>query len=66
MSTKQPAVAVVSRLNQQSPLSLLDPPFVKCGPLGVSCSKSFEPEAFHFRRIFRMCVSLYTLKSVRM
>ena len=66
MSTKQAAIAVVSRSNQQSPLSLLRPPLVKSSPSGIPCSKSFEPEAFHFRRIFQTCVSLYTLKSVRM
>ena len=42
MSTKQPAVAMVSLSNQQCPLSLLLPPLVKSGPSGIPFSKSSE------------------------
>ena len=40
MSTKQPAVAVVSPSIQRSPL--LRPQLVRSCPSGVPCSKSFE------------------------
>ena len=42
MSTKQPAVAVISRSNRGGPLSRLHPPLVGSRPSGVPFGKLFE------------------------
>ena len=69
MSTKQPAVDVVSRSNQRSPLSLLRPLLVRSVHQAFNVvnlsSKCSKHEAFHFREESLERVFLY-LKSVRM
>ena len=50
MSTKKPAVAVVSHSDQQKPLSLLRPPLVRSSLLGIQCSKSLE-KVYHMTQI---------------
>ena len=60
MSTKQPAVAVVPRLNQQSPLSLLRPLLVRSGPLGVPCSNLWNMKRSISKESSEMCFIIHT------
>ena len=53
MSTKQPAVVVVSYSNRRSPLSLLRQPLARSIPLGVPFCKSFDPSDAPFYKSFK-------------
>ena len=48
MTTKQPAIVVVSRLNVQSPLSLLRLLLARCDPSNIPFCKSFTPSGVPF------------------